>query len=147
MCSPVGLSHAGESSPSHTTAEEKGDRQATTVESHGGEGRDSTSYQTNHRELAHYWKRLHKNCHSDLLGNITPAILHRKDHTGAITQKGKQFPSLGVTRCRNAAQKEPRKGVKESKYKAVEDAVLSPARHTGPYPRTLRGADLALRWT
>ena len=24
MCNPVGLSHAGESSPSHTTAEEKG---------------------------------------------------------------------------------------------------------------------------
>ena len=93
MCNPVGLSHAGESSPSHTTAEEKGDRQAT-VKSHGGEGRDCTSYQTNHRELAHYWKPQYQNCHSDLIGKTTSVISHRKDHTGTITQKGNSFRAL-----------------------------------------------------
>ena len=55
---PVGLSHAGESPPSHTTAEEKGDGHAAVSQTVALLRRmlELSNLQIRPRELAHYWK-------------------------------------------------------------------------------------------
>ena len=70
--------------------------------------------------------------------NITQEVSHRK------------WNIVSSPRCEDVLKgstKRSRKGQSKQGTKVDAEAVLTPARHTGPHPRTIRGAELATQRT